>query len=136
MHRSDSVQVASQFAQHLIAQGYDPDVIWDLFLEVAKRLSQNPTSCTNVDPRETLFFHWEYHPNGISRQNIPRAYQEIGAGDNGFLFDQFVMAFSRAPNLCDALMPTRLSEPAGSHASDHFREIPEPPDPKGHLQDV
>jgi hypothetical protein len=135
-HRSDFIQVAGQFAQHLIARGHDPDIIRDLFLEVGKRLSQNPTSCTNVDPRKTLFFHWEYHPNGISRRNIRRAYQEICAGDSGFLFNRFVVAFSRAPNLRDALMPTRLSEPAGSRASDHFREIPEPSDPKGHLRDV
>jgi hypothetical protein len=46
------------------------------------------------------------------------------------------VAFSRAPNLRDALMPTRLSEPAGSRASNHFRELPELPDPKGNLREV
>ena len=136
MHHSDFVRAAGQFAQHLITRGHHPDVIRELFLEVGKRLCQNPTSCNNVDPRKTLFFHWEYHPNGISRRDIRRAYAETCAEDSGFNFDQFVVAFSRAPNLRDALMPTRLSEPAGSRASDHYRELLEPPDPNGHLWDV
>ena len=135
-HRSDFVRVAGQFAQHLIARGHHPDIIRELFLEVGARLSRPPTSCTNVDPRKTLFFHWEYHPNGISRRDIRRAYQEICSEDSGFDFDRFVVAFSRAPNIRDALMPTRLSEPAGSRASDIFHELPEPTDPKGHLRDV
>lgn len=128
-HRTDFVRVAGQFAQHLIARGHHPDIIRELFLEVGKRLSQPPTSCENVDPRKTLFFHWEYHPNGISRRDIRRAYEETCAGDSGFNFDRFVVAFSRAPNIRDALMPTRLSEPAGSRASDHFSELPELSDP-------
>ena len=135
-HRSDFVRVAGQFAQHLIARGHHPDVVRELFLEVGTRLSRHPTPCDNVDPRKTLFFHWEYHPNGISRRDIRRAYTETCAEDSGFDFDRFVVAFSRAPNIRDALMPTRLSEPAGSRASDYFCELPEPIDPKGHLRDV
>jgi hypothetical protein len=134
--RNDFIHVASQFAHHLIARGHNPDTIRELFLEVGKRLSQQPTSSDNVDPRKTLFFHWEYHPHGLSRRDIRRAYTEICAEDSGFEFDRFVVAFSRAPNIRDALMPTRLSEPAGSRASDYYCELPEPPDPQGHLRDV
>jgi hypothetical protein len=65
-YHNDYVHIASQFAQHLIARGHSPDNIHQLFLEVAKTLSRQPT-CSNVaDTHNTLFFHWEYHPNGIS----------------------------------------------------------------------
>jgi hypothetical protein len=123
---SDYVRVAGQFAQHLIARGHSPDNIRQLFLEVAKTLSRQPTRRDAVDSRNTLFFHWEYHPNGISRRDIRQAYMETCGRHCGFDFDRFVVAFSRPRNLRDALIPTRLSEPAGSRASDYYREIPEP----------
>lgn len=67
---SDYTCIAGQFANHLIARGHSPDTIRQLFLEVAKTLDQQTTHCDKVEPRNTLFFHWEYHPHGISRCDI------------------------------------------------------------------
>jgi hypothetical protein len=95
MYYSDYVHIAGQFAQHLIACGHSLDNIHQLFLEVAKTLSQQPTRSNVADTCNTLFFHWEYHPNGISRRDIRLAYTETCGHHSGFDFDQFVVAFSQ-----------------------------------------
>jgi hypothetical protein len=94
MQQHDFIHVAGQFANHLVARGRNPDHIRELFLEVALTLSRQPTQQNGVDSRNTLFFHWEYHPHGISRQAIRQAYTETCERHGGLGFDRFVVAYS------------------------------------------
>jgi hypothetical protein len=121
--RADYLHVARHFAERLIARGHDARTIKQYFLEAAmaidRRRTLGPRPRAQADPSNTLFFHWEFHPRGVTRRALRHAYKETLEGYSGF--ERFVIAYSRPRNLRDALMRTRLNEPAGHRASDLFR---------------
>eukprot|EP00978_Attheya_sp_CCMP212_P018548 scaffold50888_cov61-Attheya_sp.AAC.1 len=64
---------------------------------------------TQAEPKDTLFFHLEYHPRGIPRHAIRDIYKESLEPHSGF--KRMVVAFSRPKNLRDALMRTQMDKP-------------------------
>lgn len=122
---SDFILQATRFAERLIARGHSANSIRRIFMEAARsidRIEQSGRIPRNAaNPTDTLFFHWEYHPRGISRQLIRNEYDRHGAAVSGF--DRMIVAFSRPRNLRDALMRSRLPDVEGSQASDVFTHL-------------
>ena len=71
-NRQDYVQVAKQFADRLVARGHDPTNIRNLSMEAAAVIDSEMSNGTHHKcvhpsaPRNTIFFHAEYHPRGIA----------------------------------------------------------------------
>ena len=78
-------------------------------------------NCNTADASNTLFFHWEYHPNRISQQSIRDSYNKHFADVSGF--DQMIVTFSRPRNIQDSIMRMRLLDVEGSHASDIYNNL-------------
>jgi hypothetical protein len=72
-----------------------------------------------AEPKDTLFFHLEYHhPHGIPRNTIRDIYNKSLESHSGF--KRMVVPFSRLKKLQDALMRKYKVEPPGSCASDYI----------------
>jgi hypothetical protein len=101
------------------ARGHVKADLIPIFKEAFTALAEAPISNFSNNtavPDDTLFFHTEYHPRGVSRRDIRRAFSDTLAGHCGF--DRFVIAYSRPRNLRDALTRTKLLEPEGFRTSD------------------
>ena len=70
------------------------------------------------EARETLFLHMNYHPRGINRQNLHRAYDST-LGELQ-LFRKQIIAFSRPRNLRDILVPSDLPSKLGFNPSNYL----------------
>ena len=126
-HREDYISVAKHFAERLIERGHPAHTIETLFMEAAKRFDEtakhptttpvvaNANSLINPDPAQ-YYFHLEYHPRGIPRQEIRNLFDNtVGKHLPPY---KFTIAYSRPKNLRDALMRTRMEETAGCRATD------------------
>jgi hypothetical protein len=69
----------------------------------------------------TLFFHWEYHPNGLSRHSICKSYNKYCADVSGF--DWMIVAFSCPQNIRDSIMRSQLPDVEGSHSSEILNKL-------------
>jgi hypothetical protein len=121
----DYVAQVRRFSQRLIARGHSPETVRQYCMEAASSIDSieraGRKTRDTADPSDTLFFHWEYHPRGISRQLIRREYNERCAATSGY--DRMVVAFSRPRNLRDALMKSRLPDKEGENVSDVFDNL-------------
>lgn len=126
-YTSDYVDVTRRFAKRLVKRGYSLDSVREMFEEAAARIDDierrggKSVSETTASPSDTLFFHWEYHPHGISRQFIRNAYKEHCEGHDGF--DRMIVAYHRPKNIRDSVMRARLSDVEGSRASDVYSKL-------------
>ena len=96
------------------ARGWRPTLLKSLCMEAANRIESNVPRRNQkddtVDPRERSFIHMEYHPNGISRQQIRQAFDETCGSFCGTraAVDQITVAYSRPRNLRDELTSARF----------------------------
>jgi hypothetical protein len=127
-HSKDFIEIARKFYQRLISRGHSHNSVRELFTEAAAAIDRaigrhTSSESRRADPRNTLFYHLEYHPRGLTRHTIRVEYNFTGCvNESGF--SRLIIAFSRPRNLRDALMQTKLEEPDGSRASDIFNSIP------------
>jgi hypothetical protein len=107
---NDYIKVTQQFASHLIARGHNSSIISKLFLEAAGKIDQSQRSSRHHTAKATtassLFFHVQFHPRGLSRTTIRKAYAKFCEGHT--TFNRFTIAYSRPPNLRDALIKSKL----------------------------
>lgn len=128
---SDYIDMACKFFQRLVARGHSPDNVRKLFREAAIAIDRHsrrtPPLTRRADSRNTLFYHLEFHPRGVTRQTVRSLYNFTGCADlSGF--PRLIIAFSRPQNLRNALMRTQMEGQDGSRASDIFdRMIAEEP---------
>lgn len=108
----DYQAIVRAFARRLIARGHNREVINRLLISSAQRLDRAPRGprppCQQVQQAtvSALFFHQEFHPRGLPRERIRRAYDTLCAKHSGF--DKLILAYKRPKNLRDALIPSRL----------------------------
>lgn len=128
--REDYCAAVQRFMWRLEARGHARENLIPIFKEAFHKISESQDSASTrsssnaASPLNTLFFHGEYHPRGISRRDVRKAYSDILEGHCGF--DRLVVAYSKPQNLRGALMRTKLSEPDGFRASDFIsRLLPE-----------
>ena len=128
----DFIQVAREFAEHLVDRGHDRDNVEALFREAAATFdaANYTANHSKEDTRHTLFFHGEYHPRGVPKNTARRIYNDTLQGHDNY--SRLVIAYRRPRNLRDALMRTKLDEPPGARISDLIASRP-PPDTGGHL---
>lgn len=124
--RSDFITTAKRFASRLIARGHSADSIRMIFMEAAASLDTierhgKTPKCNAANASNTLFFHWEYHPNGLSRQSIRKSYNKHCADVSGF--DRMIVAFSRPRNIRDSIMRSRLPDVEGSRPSEILNKL-------------
>ena len=107
---SDYTRVTQQFASHLIARGHSSQNISKLFLEAADKIDQglckNSHQTVKATTASSLFFHVQFHPRGLSRKTIRTTYTRYCEGHTNF--NRLTIAYSRPPNLRDALIKSRL----------------------------
>ena len=79
------------------------------------------------DTKDTIFIHWEYHPNDIPRRRI----REIYNNTCGELLKEdldicnTIVAYSRPPNLKDMITKAKLHQAPGKEASKYYSgELP------------
>jgi len=121
----DYITIVKQFADRLMARGYDQETIKSLFMSSAHAIHQQNdnrrNTSTSADNKETLYLHREWHPRAISRTKLRQFYNSTLQGHDGFT--QLRIAYSRPRNLRDSLMKTQLSEPTGSNVSDMIKKL-------------
>jgi hypothetical protein len=138
-HRDHFYKMAGLLAHHLIARGYTLEQLLPLFKEVEARLTTllrtgprnpdvlnaGPNAVPNaVSPKNAgtekskpLFFHLQFHPQGIQQKQICQAYNKILAP----LLEHercLIVAVSRPRNLRDWVCSTRLPDITGNNPSD------------------
>jgi len=111
---ADFVDIAKQFANRLIARGYEKRNIEQIFTEAAKKLD-NFAKTRRADD-DTLYLHWTWHPRCISKPKLRLLYKNILKERSGF--KNLIICYSRPKNLRDSLMKTKLNEPEGHRISD------------------
>jgi len=108
-----------KFKSRLEARGHAHADLVPIFKEVFTALDKEskspPSATTTTDSSNVLFQHGEYHPRGVSRRDICRAFMDTIGNDSGF--DRFVIAYSRPRNIRDALIKSTLSDTDGVRAS-------------------
>jgi hypothetical protein len=124
--RSDFITTAKHFASRLIARGHSADSIRMIFMEAAASLDTierhgKTPKCNAANALNTLFFHWEYHPNGLSRKSIRKSYNKHCADVSSF--DRMIVAFSRPRNIRDSIMRSRLPDVEGSRPSEILNKL-------------
>jgi hypothetical protein len=123
-------QLLTQFAERLCCLGHETRTVTEGIEKATKYIDEGLLSCLNstkvsTTNKRTLFLHWQYHPNDITRQELRRLYDETLAGKDGF--DKMTICYSRPRNLREALTKTSLSEPEGERVSDLINSL----DPSG-----
>ena len=88
----DYVAIARQFAECLEAQGYARSTINELFMKAAKAFT-NKALMRPKTAESPLYLHWEWHPGGLTRQQLRQAYNEHLQGHDGF--DRLIIAYAR-----------------------------------------
>ena len=142
-HPQDFTAISRLFFKRLQAQGYArKDLITHFKYALTRLQRSHPTSISNQHSQlpnnnkkqkrnhdNTLFFHLQYHPKGISRRQIQQAYHTTcenhstnisthsEEGFNNMLnmatsqrmkIESLTVAYSRPKNLCDILCPSTL----------------------------
>lgn len=121
----DYIQLVTEFAGHLIARGHDVTSLEPLFMEAANRLDNKNSGNRDLSDTNSgapLILHWDYHPNGVSRQELRHIYARTIDKHSGF--ERVIVAQHRPKNLRNALMRTQLEEPDGSRVSNYFPNNP------------
>ena len=122
--REDYQQVTGLLFDRIIARGWEPKLVWDIFLQAAGRLDEEASGHRKprpeVDRKRRLFCHREYHPNDLSRREIRQAFDETC---NGFVgtkvpIEQLTIAYSGARTLGNMICPSKLRSREGRNVSD------------------
>jgi hypothetical protein len=81
--------------------------------------SEKPSTNPNKN-KKSLYFHWQYHPHGISNSVIRYHYDKY-LKDHLPIFNKMTLAISRPANLRDKLTKTSLQLPEGDTVSSKLK---------------
>ena len=136
---SDYYDIAAKlFARH-VARGWSRDLMKSLILDADKRIKSPPI--LQVPPpvlplpgqqhpeviKDTLYLHWQYHPNDIPRHRLRAIYDTTcrNAIEGALDITKLVIAYSKPPNLKEALTKAKLHQAPGKNASKFYSgELP------------
>jgi hypothetical protein len=106
------ISILSKFIKCLIARGYTIPNLSPIIAQAAAMIDNKHTrdisnnNTTNAS-NNALFFHHEFHPNGIHNRTIQKIYKNTLQGHDHF--DKLIIATSRPKNLRDLLCTTKLT---------------------------
>jgi predicted Ser/Thr protein kinase len=104
----DFQDILAKFIQRLTLRGHKLKDLIPIFQQAAAQLELKQTSNKNANTnnQNTLFIHWQFHPQGIQRRELRHLYSNLL---KPYLdFDKVTIAVSRPKNLRDLLTNARL----------------------------
>ena len=135
-YKEDFITISALFVDRLVARGYNIETLSPLFQEAAELIISKQDLHAHTDlptlidrnldtkaERETLYFHVEYHPRGISRRLIRSLYSTYLEKHSGF--KKMIVCYSRPKNLRDKLIKTALPNTPGYNPLDILHSIKE-----------
>lgn len=130
--RSDYESTVITLYKHLLARGWNKDILKKYILESNSKLHSVPPSTGQTQTNDTtdkpttkdrLFFHIPYHPNDIPRRRIQQLYQlHCHDAFQTIGINSLTVAYSRHRNLREQLTQARLHQAPGRAAS-HFYNL-------------
>ncbi|KAL7523111.1 hypothetical protein ACHAXR_000029 [Thalassiosira sp. AJA248-18] len=134
-NESDYHNIAVKLFERHVARGWDRATIKSLILAADTRIKSTPPTPTptTVHPGQTksapdtIYLHWQYHPNDIPRNRIRSIYnstlQEIVS--EVLKINKLVVAYSKPPNLKETVTKAKLHQAPGREASKFYSgELP------------
>jgi hypothetical protein len=125
-NNKDFISIATSFLERMVARGHTLEDLSPLVQAAAvtidKKLIPSHQSNTELhtknlmDDKKSLYFHWKYHPHGISNSTIRYHYNKL-LKDQLQMFNKMTLAISRPANLRDKLTRTELQLPQGDTIS-------------------
>jgi hypothetical protein len=106
------------FIQRLQDRGHTLQSLIPLFNQAAAILDTNTSSVTpnSPDGPNTLYIHWQFHPNGLQCSDIRLAYNKTL---QPYLpYNNMRVAISRPKNLRDILAKTALKLPENANINE------------------
>ena len=121
----------------LILRGWDRPTISQFILEAVSRTEQQPPPAAQSKPttdhsaENTLFLHFQFHKNGVSRRTIRTLYDKhLGNFCQADMdIQRMIVAFSRPKNIGDFLTKAKLYQAPGQSASTILGEFKKGLDP-------
>ena len=116
-------------------RGWDRELIRRLILEATSRVENKPDIEPSTqelkDVKDTLFIHFKFHKDGVSRQEIRAEYEEylekVCNKDLGLA--RMIVAYSMPLNIGDYVTQAKLHQAPGKNASKIFGEFKSGLDP-------
>ena len=129
-NKDDYITVASAFFGHLLRRGYSIEELQPIFQDAAAVIDRktNGAATTQRQPRSSnnsIFVHWEYHPNDIGRRDIRQAFNTLLAPalSESRLPHHPVIAYSVPRSLGQCLTKTQLQEAPGQRVSSSIEQL-------------
>ena len=132
---SDFVHFSRLLFRRHLQQGWDQAELKKVFCSALHRLFEsevNPpnaemTPTAELDPRERLFLHMQFHPKDIPRGEVRQIY--IDTCEEVFRDEldikQFTIAYSKPKTIGNVIAPTKLYQPEGQEATKFYAgELP------------
>jgi len=137
--KEDYHNITIKLYHRLVARGWNAADIKSHILAADTRIkNSNPpilplqppiieTTDEADDTKDTIFIHWEYHPNDIPRRRVRAIYNntcgELLKEDLDIC--NTIIAYSRPPNLKDMITKAKLHQAPGKEASKYYSgELP------------
>jgi hypothetical protein len=132
----DYHDMAVKLYERHVARGWDKRLMKSLILAASERIrtlpplptvQQHPPPTTEINLNnkkepDTIYLHWEYHPNDLLQNKIRSIYnstlQEIV--NKTLDINKLVIAYSKPPNIKDALTKAKLHQAPGRNASTYY----------------
>ncbi len=107
---ADFQDLVTQFLIQLYNRGHTIEQLSPIFSRAASPVESNQHRSQNkVENDDTLYLHWEHHPNGLQRKTLRQIYNTILHPVNPF--HNMTVAVSRPKNLRDVLTKAALCLP-------------------------
>ena len=138
---SDYHDIAAKLFTRHVAREWDRTLMKSLILDADKRIKSTPPTLPPPPPIlplpghhrpppevvDTLYLHWQYHPNDIPRNRLRAIYDTTCKNVIEHVLDitKLVVAFSKPPNLKEAITKAKLHQASGREASKFYSgELP------------
>jgi hypothetical protein len=122
-YRKDFIYYVGLLYFRTLERGWDRELMRELILEATERAENNTNntkqSATTKVLKDTLFLHFQFHPDDLSRQHIRSEFEEhlgkICKDELGIT--RTVVAYSRPKNIGDYVSIAKLHQAPGRTAS-------------------
>jgi len=123
---TDFQEMAYKFIQRLLARGHTIDELTPLLLQAASHLNTARTVDLpkNTQNADTLFIHWQHHPQGLQRRHLHQIYNATLKQDAPY--SKMTVAVSRPTNLRDLLVRAQLNTPSDTYTQDIINRLTQP----------
>jgi hypothetical protein len=132
-NNKDFINITTSFLEHMVARSHKLENLIPLVHEATTAIDKKlfssylantePPSNNSKKHQKSLYFHWRYHPNGISNSIIRYCYN-IHLKNHLQMLNKMTLAISRPTNLRDKLTRTALELPPGDSIASRLHTTP------------